>query len=257
MTRRICVLNQKGGVGKTTTAVNLAAALALRKFRVLLIDFDAQHNASQFLGIEEELEPRFNAARMVKGEGDFAPLRNVLDISGLDVVPGTQLLSSVEPEMLRNLLGGPRMLRRAVDRVASAYDYVLIDCGPHLGMLTLNVVLACPEVLVPIECAHAAAMGAMALRDYLEQTRSEAEVAEVRLLGVVPTFFDDRQKTPQKILETLRGIFGELLFHTAIHTSAEVQDAAGKGAPIVYSSPKSRGALEYQSLAQEVINRVA
>ncbi len=247
---RIAVLNQKGGVGKTTTTVNLAVALAQAGQRVLVVDLDAQRNATQFLGVDEA--PGYSSTELVMGEGTFAPRRDVL-VPGLDVVPAAESLALVERRLLENVLAGPRRLKRAL-QAHDAYDVILTDCGPTLGMLALNAVAACPDVLVPIELAHAAAMGALTLQEFLADVRLELE-PKVHILGVLGTFADRREKTPPQILETLRGLFGPAVFDTVIHTCAAVRDAAGTGRPVVLHAPSSRGAQEYLSLTQEVLNR--
>ena len=252
MTRRISVLNQKGGVGKTTTAVNVAVCLALQGFKVLVVDFDAQRNASQFLGLAD-YAANWSSADLVLGDGDFAPIRNQL-ITGLDVVPATDGLALIERRLLEDISSLPKRLLRALEKVDSSYDFVLVDCGPTLGMMALNAIVACPEVLVPIELAHAAAMGAVTLRRFLDVVRIETQPS-IRILGVLGTFADARERTPRQVLDALGGIFGAALFATVIHTSAAARDAAGKGRPVILSAPKSRAATEYLSLTKEIINR--
>lgn len=251
MSRRIAVLNQKGGVGKTTTAVNVAVSLAQRAFRVLLIDLDAQRNATQFLGLDEAASK--TGADSLVLEGVFAPVVDVL-LPGLDVIPATNQHAALERQLFGDVVSGPKRLKRALTAVARPYDFVLTDCRPTLGMLALNAVVACPEVLIPIELAHAATMGALTLRQWLDNVRLDVEPS-VRILGVLPTFADDRERTPREMLATLRTVFGSELFTTSIHTSAAIRDAAGRGRPVVLDAPLSRGAGEYQSLTQEVIAR--
>lgn len=251
MARRIAVLNQKGGVGKTTTAVNVAVALAQMGKRVLLLDLDAQRNATQFLGLDEAESK--NGADALVLDGTFAPVRNVL-VPGLDVVPATAQHALLERRLFGDAVSGPKKLKKALNGIQEPYDFILTDCGPTLGMLALNAVAACPEVLIPIELAHAATVGALTLRKWLDDVRVDVEPS-VRVLGVLPTFADDRERTPREMLTTLRAVFGADLFETVIHASAAIRDAAGQGRPIVLADPQSRGAAEYQSLTQEVIAR--
>lgn len=250
---RVSVINQKGGVGKSTTTANLAVVLARDlRLRVLVLDWDAQGNASAFLGLPAA--PAWgNTDFVMLPDAGFHPIRDVL-VEGLDVIPGKPDFALVERQLLGDLLAGPRRLRRAVDRYASAYDVVLTDCGPTLGMLAINAVVACPDVLVPIELAHAAALGALTLQRFLSEAQSNLE-ASIRILGVLPTFLDDRERTPREVLGDLARIFGTALFETAIHTAANVRDAGGQGRPVVLTDPNSRGANEYRALAQEVVTR--
>ena len=253
MASRVSVLNQKGGVGKTTTTVNLAVSLAKRGLRTLVVDFDGQRNATQFLGLGDG-DPAAGTDSFVL-DGVFRPVRNVL-VSGLDVIPATTRHERLEPQLLESIVKGPRRFKAALDAVERDYSFVLTDCGPTLGMLALNAVVACPLVLIPIELAHAAAMGAVSMRQWLEDVRLNVEPA-VQIVGVLGTFADERERTPREMLSLLRRIFGDDLFQTTIHTSAAIRDAAGRGRPIVLDAPKNRGAEEYQSLTQEVVNRVA
>lgn len=251
MTVRIAVLNQKGGVGKTTTAVNLAAELARLGHRTLLVDFDPSRNATQFLGLGDD-SSHAGASEFVLS-GRFEPIRNVL-LPKLSVICATHDHALLERRLLENVLSGTRRLQRALDAVVADFDYVITDCGPNLGMLAYNAVVACPSVLVPVELAHAAAMGAALMRAWLEDARIDLQ-PRIRILGVLGTFADDRERTPREIRAVLHSIFGPELFNTTIHTSAAIRDAAGKGRPVVLESPSSRGALEYQALTQEVVRR--
>lgn len=249
--RRICVLNGKGGVGKSTTAVNLAVALAARGLRVLLLDVDAQGNATEFLGLEPRLQA-WGAGDFLLGRG-FKPVRGVLT-PGLDLVPGSRAMGRSEASAEGLVAGAPAGLRRAVDSVAQGYGVVLADCGPSLGRMAVAAVAACPEVLVPVQLAPAAVSAALSMQAFLRQVAVEVQ-PRAGVLGVVGTFAEVRQRRPVALLESLRHLFGPALFRTVIHTSAAVRDAAGRGRPVVLDAPKSRGAQEYQSLAEEVVAR--
>ncbi len=256
MARALSVVNQKGGVGKTTTALNLAAALARRGQRVLLIDCDSQCNASQFLGLAHLVRAPdvYGTYELVLGRGEFSPQRDVA-LSGLDVVPATSRMADLEHELLRGVLLGPtRKLARAIAQIDSRYDFVIADCGPTIGLTTINAIAACPEVLIPVETLPASLPGVVQLQQLMEGIRTEVE-PRVRLLGVLCTKFEETGRLPREIAAALRRELGPLVFDTVIHKAQNIAAGAGEGRPIVLLDPKSRGAREYESLTDEVIAR--
>jgi chromosome partitioning protein len=256
MARGFSVVNQKGGVGKTTTALNLAAALAQRGQRVLLIDCDSQCNATQFLGLAHltRVPGIYGTFELLLGHEGFAPQRDVAH-AGLDLVPATCRVADLEHELLRNFLLGPtRKLSRALAPLQSQYDFIMADCGPTIGLTTVNAISACPEVIVPVETLPASLPGVVQLQQLMEGIRAEVE-PRVRLLGVLCTKFEETGRLPREIVSALRGQLGPLVFDTVIHKAQHIASGAAEGRPVVLMDPKSRGAREYTSLTEEVLAR--
>jgi chromosome partitioning protein len=254
--KRIAICNQKGGVAKTTTAVNLAVLFAQRGKRVLLVDYDPQGNASQFLGLTDELEDEnlYSAAHLTLGNRPFAPQRNCA-VPGLDLVPATDSLAALEFELLQDSRQGAHRLGLALNAVAQDYEVVIVDSPPTLGMLAINALVGCSNVLIPVKLSPASVPGAVRLHHTLEALRNTNPYLKV--IGVVGTFLNEAAKAPREVLAQLRELFGaSVVLETAIHAAQGVDDAAGKGKPVVLTAPRSRGAQEYNSLAEEVISRV-
>lgn len=258
MARRIAVLNNKGGTGKSTTAVNLAVLLAQRGHRTLLIDYDNQRaNASSFVGLMDVALSHgvYGAAEFTLGEGSFSPVRNVL-VPGLDVLVAAESISRLERRLLENTINGNRKLTNAIRAVESDYAFVIADCGASLGMMAINAVAACPEVLVPVELAPAPVVGAVSVRDFVQEMRDGLE-PKARIMGVLGTFYTDREKRPKEYLERLQSLFGDLVFRTVINRYAPIRDASDTGRPVVIDAPKHEGSLQYHHLADEVLARGA
>ncbi len=251
MARVISIANQKGGVGKTTTAINLAASLAASELSVLLIDSDPQGNSTTGLGV-------------VKAEGmttiydvliGGSPIREAIQAGGYDglsiipadknLVAGNLDLVAVEEREL--------VLRKALDSIRDDYDYILIDCPPALDLLTLNALVASNSVLVPIQCEFFALEGISQLMDTIERVR-EAFNQPLEIEGVLLTMYDDRTNLTRQVESDLREFFGRDVFHTVIPRSIRLAEAPGFGQPILAYDPRSRGAESYIQLAKEVLN---
>lgn len=256
MARRFAVVNQKGGVGKTTTVVNLAAALAKMNKRVLVVDYDhSAAGATTFLGQHgvADGEGGFSTAEFTLGQGRWSVCRDV-HVPGLDLLPSSWRLANIEKELLSDVLAGTRKLATALDGVDSQYDVILIDCVPSLGMLAVAAMAAGPEIIIPVRLEPASLLPALYLFRDITGLR-ERGVGPLRVFGVLGTFFNATANTPKKTLGDLKDIFGEAVFGTVIHTAQTLADAVGGGVPTVLAAPSSRAAKEYMDLAKEIVSR--
>ena len=249
----VCVANQKGGVGKTTTAISLAASLAGLGARVLLIDLDPQGNASTGLGIRiAEGEP---STYGVLVDGDAVhPALQATEIEGLSLLASSLDLAGAEVELVPAFSREHR-LERALEPVRDSFDVVLVDCPPSLGLLTINALVAADEVLVPIQCEYYALEGLSQLLRTVELVSDNLN-RRLRVGGVVLTMFDARTNLSQQVVEEVRGYFGDLTYTTVIPRSVRLSEAPSFGQPITLYDPSSRGSRAYQRLAREVALRL-
>jgi chromosome partitioning protein len=252
--RIIAVANQKGGVGKTTTAINLAAALAERGCRVLLVDLDPQGNASTGLGVEVENRTLSTYDLLL----DDAPLAEVVRdtaIEGLLICPATTDLSSADMELVsnekRSFLLHDALRQPDIDRFA--LDYILIDCPPSLSQLTVNAMVAAHSVLVPLQAEFFALEGLSQLMLTIREVRQANR--DLRIEGVVLTMYDVRNNLSQQVEADARATLGELVFRTMIPRNVRVSEAPSYAMPVLNYDSSSRGAEAYRALAQELIGR--
>lgn len=255
MENTFAIVNQKGGVGKTTTAVNLAAGLAQLGKRVLTVDIDAQANLSAHLGYQSddyEESTTGNAKSMYDVLRYGVPLRQIIvNISpGLDLAPASLLLSAADLE-LGGMIGRELLLRKALEPVLPSYDFVIIDCPPSLGMLSLNGLVAAGRVIVPVQSEFLALHGVRQLLDTIDQVRSAYNPA-LRIGGVLICLHDSRRRLSKTVADTVREYFGDLVFETVIRTNVALAEAPAKGSSIFSYDPRSAGAEDYLSLAEEV-----
>lgn len=249
----IAVTNQKGGVAKTTTCVNLAAAVALNGKRVLLVDIDPQGNATSGTGLNRNNLKRCIYNVLITGD----PLRNVThacaSVAGVDVVPATLQLAGAEIEMVgipeRELL-----LRKALAKVRGDYDYTLIDCPPSLGLLTLNALGAADSVLIPIQCEYYALEGLSHLMSAVQLVQRRLN-PRLGIEGVLLTLFDGRTNLAIQVVEEVKRHFGNKVYRTIIPRNVRLSEAPSFGQPVVVYDPKCRGAEVYSDLAKEVMER--
>ena len=249
----VCVANQKGGVGKTTTAISLAAGLAHLGARVLLVDLDPQGNASTGLGIRiAEGEPSTYGV-LVDGDA-LLPALQATEIEGVALLASSLDLAGAEVELVPAFSREHR-LERALEQVRDTFDVVLVDCPPSLGLLTINALVAADEVLVPIQCEYYALEGLSQLLRTVELVADNLN-RRLRVGGVVLTMFDARTNLSQQVVEEVRGYFGDLTYTTVIPRSVRLSEAPSFGQPITLYDPSSRGARAYQRLAREVAIRL-
>lgn len=254
-TKVIAVANQKGGVGKTTTAVNLAACLASLGQRVLLVDIDPQANATSGVGIEK-IEGA-SSYRALLGEDTLTHRIKQTAFERLDLVPSEVDLCGAEIELarLKNHLQRLTLALQPV-REAGKHDVVVIDCAPSLGVLTLNAFAAADSLLVPLQCEYYALEGISMIHRVLGQVRDSGVNARLELLGVVMTMFDGRTRLSQQVVSEVREHFGEKVFETVIPRTTRLAEAPSHGQPIIHYDKYSAGASAYEVLAQEVLERL-
>lgn len=249
----LAVANQKGGVGKTTTAVSLAAALADLGCRVLLVDLDPQGNATSGVGLRVEPEQPTIYDVLVRGD-DVRDAIVATDVSRLSVLPSTIDLAGAEVELV-SAFSRELQLRQALQHVTDAFDLILIDCPPSLGLLTVNALSACDAAVIPIQCEYYALEGLGALRRNAELVRAQLN-PKLAILGFVLTMLDARTRLSQQVVEEVRAHFGERVFASRIPRTIRLAEAPGFGQPITAFDPTSRGALAYRRLAVELLDRV-
>jgi chromosome partitioning protein len=252
MKRVIAVANQKGGVGKTTTAVNLAASLAATRRKVLLVDADPQGNATMGCGVDKRALER-SLTDVLLGDVSAADAIKIVEQGSFAVLPGNQDLVAAEVQLLTRI-GREVQLRNALKPIRHLYDVILVDCPPSLNLLTLNALVAADTVLVPMQCEYYALEGLTALMDTIEQIRASVN-PELRLEGILRTMFDPRNNLSNEVSAQLIQHFGDKVFRTVIPRNVRLAEAPSFGKAAMYHDKDSRGALAYLALAGELIRR--
>jgi len=252
MGKVIAIANQKGGVGKTTTAVNLAAALGVLEKKVLLIDADPQANASSGLGVDIEAAPS-GTYELLEHEAEAQDTIIKTGSPNLDLIPSHIDLVAVEVELI-NKPKREFMLKEAIKDIKDDYDYVLIDCAPSLGLITLNALTAADSVIVPIQCEYFALEGLGKLLNTIKNVQ-QIHNPELNIEGLLLTMYDARLKLSNQVVEEVKKHFGNMVFNTVIQRNVRLSEAPSFGESILEYDATSKGAVNYLNLADELIQK--
>jgi len=249
--KAIAIFNQKGGVGKTTTNINLAACLALKGKKVLVLDIDPQGNTTSGMGITKKGLERTSYEVMINEK--LEPVDAILNtgIENLDIIPASVALAGAEIELVQ-LEGREKRLKKALDKIKSRYDYIFIDCPPSLGLLTINSLTAVDSVLIPIQCEFYALEGVSQLMSTIELVKKSLN-KDLEIQGVILSMFDGRTNLSIQVVEEVKKYFKEKVYTTVIPRNVRLAEAPSFGLPITVYDPKSKGAEAYLDFADEFL----
>ncbi len=250
MGRTIAIFNQKGGVGKTTTNVNLSACLASLGKKVLIVDNDPQGNATSGLGIDKN-NTIYNLYDALTGDIDPFEVIMKTDFEGLDIIPSNIQLAGAEIELI-TMENREFRLARIINKLVYHYDYIFIDCPPSLGILTLNSLVAANSVLIPIQCEYYALEGVSQLINTYKLVRKSLNKS-LNIEGVVISMFDPRNNLSQQVVDEVKKYFQDRVYHTMIPRNVRLAEAPSHGLPVIYYDAKSKGAAQYMALAKEFL----
>ena len=252
MGKAIAIFNQKGGVGKTTTNINLAACLALKDKKVLIIDIDPQGNTTSGIGLSKKELGNTSYEILVEDKIDPQTAIVQTGVKNLDIIPASVQLAGAEVELIK-LKGREKRLKKALDQIKPNYDYIFIDCPPSLGLLTINSLTAVDSVLIPIQCEFYALEGVSQLMSTIEIVKKNMN-PNLKIQGVILSMFDGRTNLSVQVVEEVKKYFKEKVYTTVIPRTVRLAEAPSYGMPIMQYDPKSAGAQAYQEFAEEFLS---
>lgn len=251
MGKAIAIFNQKGGVGKTTTNINLAACLAMKGKRVLVLDLDPQGNTTSGLGVAKKTLKLTSYDLLIEDDMDPSTAIMPTSVEGLDIIPSSVDLAGAEIELVR-LEGREKRLKKALEKVKGAYEYIFIDCPPSLGLLTINALTAVDSVLIPIQCEFYALEGVTQLLSTIDLVRKKLNPG-LTIQGVILSMFDGRTNLSIQVMKEVKRFFGDKLYATVIPRNVRLAEAPSYGVPITKYDPRSKGAKAYVAFAEEFL----
>jgi chromosome partitioning protein len=251
MGRVIAIANQKGGVGKTTTAVNIAASLAAAEKKVLLIDSDPQGNSTSGMGIDRK-DIAISTYELFTGKRSLDEIKKATHFPWLEVIPAKIDLVGVEIELIQ-MISRERVLKRAIEPFRNNYDYIFIDCPPSLGLLTVNALTAADGVLIPVQTEYYALEGLSALMNTVKLIKQDLN-PELIVEGVLLTMYDSRNNLAEQVATEVRKFFGNKVYNTVINRNVTLSEAPSHGKPVILYDIRSKGAQSYLDLAREVLS---
>lgn len=252
MAKKIAITNQKGGVGKTTTAINLAACLAVLEQKVLIVDVDPQANATSGLGFD----PRNVKSGVYEClVGDIDPNSVILnsEINGLDIIPSNMDLVGAEIELL-NLPNRDKILRQAIAKITAKYDFIFFDCAPSLGLITVNALAAADAVLIPVQCEYFALEGLSKLLNTIKIIQGRVN-PELMIEGFLLTMYDPRLRLSNQVVEEVKKHFQHMVFDTIIQRNIKISESPSYGKPVILYDAESKGSVNYLNFARELLQR--
>lgn len=252
-TKILAIINQKGGVGKSTTAINASAALGQLGKKVLLVDLDPQGNTTSGLGVEKGTIDSCIYEVLLDDETSVSDVVIADVVEGVDVVPATINLAGAEVELVSEMAREHR-LKDSLAHSKGNYDYIIVDCPPSLGLLTINALVAADQLLIPIQCEFYALEGLTKLIDSMKRVKSRLN-PDLDIFGVLLTMYDGRTNLANQVADDVREYFGDKVFETVIPRTVKLSEAPSFGLPITEYDPTGKGAIAYTDLAKEMINR--